>query len=239
MVEIKIKSWILIGFFALAMTSLVSPFDLSVQITDTADYKIDAFEFEKNNQQISTQFSVENTGSISCMYQAAAVYNGSDSQNEVWSSSEPLMPGESTQLETNNIISNTSEAEGQVAITFCENQEIIETGEFELNNSAEEYSEYEEIESLTMEASSTEAGVTVDVDEGLMIPARSQGLWRLSSHEIEDGTVKIDYRPEVYSEQVHEYYIVQDGEVVGVTEVDLSDSPTIFERIGNFRYYLN
>lgn len=237
MVKIKIKSWVLILVSILFLVSLAHSLDLSVQISDTVDYRYDDFESEKNDQLISSDFSVENTGSISCLYQAAAVFNYSNSESEVWSTSESLMPGESTTLEIHNAFPNTTgQVEGQVSITFCENERTLETEEFEINSSTDEH---DEIESLTMEASDREAGITLDIDQGLLVPVRSQGMWRLSSHEITGGQTRIKYRPEVYSEQAHEYYVVQDGEVTGITEVDLSERPSLGERVRNFRYYLS
>lgn len=218
------------------MVSLAQSLDLSVQISDTVDYRVDDFESVKNNELISSDFTVENTGSISCIYQAVAVFNNSDNQKEFWSSSEPLRPGESTQLNLYSVFPNSTENfDGQVSITFCENEKILDTSEFNINSSAEEY---RELDSLTMKASEREAEITLDLDQGLIVPVRSPGMWRLSSHEVENGEVQIKYRPEVYSEETHEYFVVQDGEVIGVTEVDLSERPTLGERISNFRYYL-
>lgn len=237
MAKIQIKNWLLIAISFLVLISFAQSLDLNVQISDTADYRVGDFGSDKNKNLISFDFSVENTGSLSCKYQAVTTINDSRGQKEVWSTSKPLMPGESTRLEVNNAIPNTTgDVKAQVAITFCEKEKVLETQQFNFNSSI---SEYNEIESLTMDASNREAGITLDIDNGLLVPVNSPGMWRLSSHRVENGEVKIRYRPEVYSEETHNYYVVQNGEVVGVTEIDLSERPKLGEKIRNFRYYFD
>lgn len=213
---------------------IASGLELSVDIADSTSHDITEIDYEQdisNLQEID--FSVENTGSIGCKYQAKAVFEDDNMTEEAWSDAESLWPGDSKELELRHVFSNhTGEADSTVYITYCGQEIEVETFDFDLD--AEVVDDDTEIRSNVVEFNQSSAVVRVDSEEGYLVPVDSPGLWRASTSQIDSEKAVVNYNPPIFRERSIEYYVVGNGQVQGVTEVDISEPEGFMETVERY-----
>lgn len=216
MVPAKGMAIVLIGivFFAVPAASA----DLKVHISDILDHDAIELDYNQDVQHIqNVNLTIENTGSIGCNYRVMV----QERNSTYYSTKEPLWPGDSAFFEVDYVLENvTGQINSSVTVEYCGTDTAVES--FSYNATAGVF----EPDSIDTTASSTTASSTevdLDLEEGKLVPKESPPMWRAASASIEEGKAQLSYDPPIFREEVLSYYAVVDGEVVGTTDVELSE----------------
>lgn len=232
MAKIKVYIRYLIFLLVLVATTLtVNSLNLNVEIAESAEHRtVDLQQSENFSNIHKVNFTVENTGSVGCVYRARTMYNYENSNtDESWSRGYSLWPGETERISTVNVIDNRSEvANVTVTINYCGRNARIESNELSIDAGPVNKTSKD---NLLAEVDNESASVFLNQDADMIVPKESPDLWRLSHSKVESRESHIYYDPPIFRDRELEYYILDDGEVEGVTSIDLDKNQSLRERL--------
>lgn len=234
MVEIKIGNrYLALLMIILASSVAVQSLNLNVKIAESADHR--AVDLEKNRNFSNlhrVNFTVENTGSVGCVYRVRTSYGFNSTVENAWSQGHSLWPGETARVSTVKVLENrTGPVNVTVDINYCGSTERVDSFEGYVDAGTVDDSSFQ---NLVAEVDESSSRVYLDQESDLLVPVESPSLWKLSHSRIESGEAELRYDPPIFRERVLNYYLVDEGEVLGKTEIDLDREYTLSERLEVF-----
>ncbi|MFB6208116.1 MAG: hypothetical protein ABEJ69_02100 [Candidatus Nanohaloarchaea archaeon] len=202
-----------------------------VQISDLTSFNQATFNVEDAADPLhEVNTSIENTGSVGCMFRLRAEYNHSGTTFERWSEGYALWPGETAVLEIEYLPYNyTGAVKGQVELRYC--GQTADLGEFSFNSS-ERVVTNQTVETETLNSNSSSAAISLDVENGTLVPYRAPAGWKTATAEIEDGRAIVEYEPYLFHpEREIQYNVLKNGEIVGTSTVEIAVEPDAIDRI--------
>jgi len=222
----KIKTSLLIlSILFLASTAYSLSLDVHIgEITQYDTVQIQKMDDVEHRQEVN--FTLENTGSIGCTFQAGLETEIDGEENVAWSEPVQLWPGDSTFMQINDVYQNkTSTANATLFLDYCYQTDELENFQYEIDAPLDDENNQtsSEIETSTLTSSETQANISSDLEEAILVPKDSPSMWRTSSATIENGQSTLNYDTQIFDEnQVLTYYVLQDGELLGETQVQLA-----------------
>lgn len=218
---------VLISLFALPAASLQFNVDVAGD-ADTATYEMKYKDSSAEVQEINV--TAENVGSIGCEYRLKGKFSYNGSTETVYSQAEGIWPGDSKPLELQYIPYNYS---GEVAvdldIEYCGISENLD--DFNYSSESGEFQD-KSIGSSTLSSNSSSAVVSIDSEEAYLVPQNEPAGWKVASSKVEEGKARLDYEPSLFSKDKRiSYRVVENGSVVGLTEVGLEPRKKLLEKI--------
>lgn len=215
--------------------------DFDVQVSAITSFN--TFDTRYSNQTSSLQnlnLSVENTGSIGCTYRLKGVFNYRKNSRERFSEPYSLWPGEETRAELFFIPENyTGKVRAEIYSTYCGQEEKIKEIEF---NSTRKNIPNATVNSTTVTADDERAELSLQVENGVMVPQQTPPYWKASGSKIVNGSATLRYDPPIFQEEEKLNYTVVDdsGDVLGTTSVALKSEvePGLIEKVWNQRLKL-
>jgi len=230
-----------ITLLVLLTTFLVSSglaLNIDVNIGEITDHNIVETNYK---DEVDTyqhlNFTLENTGSTGCTFQAGLETEVNGEERTAWSDPIQLWPGDSSFLEIDKVYENyTGTVNGTLFLEHCYQTEEIEDVEFEVteNSLTQEADELEQIETETLSATESNVHISSEVEEAQLIPKESPSMWRTSSGMINESESVLNYDTQIFrSDQILDYYVMQNGEIIGQTQIDLESEETILDILKN------
>lgn len=208
----------------------------SVQVEDVTEHSFKGLEFKEEVQTAQRiNGTVENIGSIGCKYRLKGEFERGNDTVTRYSSPASLFQGGFADFELYYVPMNyTGEVDTSLYIDYCGQEKHLEDFTF---NVTENTVAEEEVSSRTREVTEREATIETDMQEGVLVPEEAPVYWRTGAATIKDGEATVEYQAPIFNEnEVIKYTVVDDGEVVGTTEVSLQEDPTVLERAYERRF---
>jgi hypothetical protein len=213
----------------LASSAAALSFDISIgALTDAETHFV---KHSPNTTAVETiNVSVENTGSIGCVYQLKGDFRYGNTTQTRYSEPYPLFPNEMENARLHFIPENyTGKVEASLYSTYCDQQKFVQNVTFEsLKTNTADTS----IESKTLEADDESAEIELQQERGMLVPKETPPYWRASSARVEDGRATLSYSPPIFLEDEKlNYTVVRNGSITGYTTVDLRVEETYWDRL--------
>ena len=218
--------------FSILFLGVASGLSFNVQIDSITSAAVKDVNFLRENQYKSINASVENTGSIGCQYRLKADYRYRNGSFERFSSEYPLWPGEESRTQIDLVVQNyTGEVEGNLSLSYCGQEKEVTDFSFNASNVTLD----NEYNSKTVEVNSTAAEIKMkDMEEGSLVPVEAPPYWKTASEEINGGRAVVRYDAPIFTSRENiSYAVIQDGEVLGQTEVSLKARKTLWDRLSS------
>jgi len=203
-------------------------FDVEVaELTDHSIKDINYSEEVENVQEIDG--TVENIGSIGCTYRLKAEFEQGNQSFERFSSPYSLWQGDYSFMDINYIPMNyTGTVDTNLSVTYCGQEKPVDNFSF---NVTEKTLPEQEMKSRTVEASEKNAEIEIEGGE-VLVPEQKPSYWKTSSAEIVNNTAEIEYDAPIFDPgETITYSVVENGSVIGRTEVGLEAEPTLMEEL--------
>lgn len=203
--------------------------DFNVQVAPTPE----ASTFQPNSSSenyFNATVVLENSGSIGCEYRVRGDILQGDQELTRYSSSYRMWPGDIEDAEFVYLpINYTGDVKANLSLEYCEREKYIDSYSFQ---SEERIEPNRSIESKTLEAEERRSLVSFGVDEALLIPQEYPPYWKVGSVKVEEGKGRLEYNPTLFKEgEIIKYTVLQNGSVVGYTEVVLEDEEKWYEEL--------
>lgn len=222
---------LLILFSVIAVPAAGFTFDVSIDdVTSTRATDVKYSENVSGVQNLNA--SVENSGSIGCVYRLRAEYRYGNRSFDRYSTGVPLWPGDTHRAKVYLITSNyRGTVSGNLTAEYCGQTEKVQ----EFNYATSNITLGNSTESRTYRADSEGADISVeDFDEGMLVPVEAPPHWKTSSTSLTDGEAEISYDPPIFTDSENiTYAVVQNGTVEATTEVGLRENPTVVQGLMN------
>ncbi len=220
--------------FLILSTGLTSALSFNVDVAEETDHTVKDLNYSEKvavNQKITGV--VDNIGSIGCSFRFKGEFTQGNQTFERYSAPHSLWAGANSEIELNYIPMNyTGLVDTNLSIEYCGQEKEVESFEF---NVTEKTLPGAEIDSRTVEADENQASIELSSGD-LLVPEESPSYWKLGSAEIINGSATVDYDAPIFSDgEKLRYTVLQDGEIVGTTEVSLKPEPTRWEKALNYR----
>jgi hypothetical protein len=228
--DAKGKALLILGL-SLFLAASVSGISFKVQVSDVVDYDTVGLDHQVNGSIVSVETSVENTGSIGCRYRLSGEFDNGERVTESWSNAVPLFPGGNSAVGFKHMVYNyTGRANASIDLSYC--GETTDVGNFTFNVT-ERRIVNDTLESETRSVNSSAAVISTEVENGTLIPETVPAGWKVPGASVTDGKAVLEYEPTIFHpERELSYFVVdEDGEIRGVTRIDLSYTPGIVEKI--------
>lgn len=204
-----------------------------VDVAEVTDHSIKNFDYSEEIEHVQEiNGTVENVGSIGCAYRFKAVFEQGNDTFERFSAPTGLWQGAYNDLGLYYAPMNyTGLVDTTVYLDYCGQEEEIESFAF---NVTEKTLPGGEVESRTKESNSS--GATVEVSQGeLLIPEEAPSYWKTGSAEVtSEGISNIEYDAPIFTQSnTITYSVVENGEIIGRTEVSLEPEPDLLEALKN------
>lgn len=222
---------VLITGLSLFLVASVSGVNFKVQVSDVVGYDTVGLDQELNGSIVAVETSVENTGSIGCHYRLSGEFERGDKVTESWSNSLPLFPGGNSVLGFKHLVYNhTGQVNASIDLSYC--GQTADVGSFTFNVTDRKIVN-DTLDSGVRSVNSSAAVISTDVEKGTLIPETVPAGWKASGAAITDGRAVVEYEPTIFHpERELSYFVVgEDGEIRGVTRIDLKHSPGIVEKM--------
>jgi len=220
--------------FLVFLLPLSSALFFDVSVSEETNVSVKDFDYSDEVDKVQEIGAVvENTGSIGCTYRFKGVFDHNGTEYTRYSSANSLWQGSNTDVELAYLPLNyTGVVDAEVFIEYCGQEELVE--EFEFNVTERTLPE-SELESRTVESDETSARIEID-SEGVLVPEEEPVFWRTSSAEIIDGEASLEYDAPIFDDREElRYSVVDNGTVVGSTNVQLEPQPTLMEELQKHR----
>ncbi|MFB6193234.1 MAG: hypothetical protein ABEK00_03195 [Candidatus Nanohaloarchaea archaeon] len=227
MVKNKALALLVTGFFLVGGTSAIS-LHVSIDSITKADVKNVQYQNSTSINDVNT--SIMNTGSIGCQYRLKMAYSYRNKTYSSYSSNKALWPGSSELAELKAPVFNyTGPVNSTLYVEFCDQTKKVADFTF---NSTENITINNTLDSTTVKASSRQAKIQLDVQEGVLIPIDTPAYWKASSVEIENGSATVEYQAPIFDSDENLTYMVKHGDqILGKTKVELKAQKTLLDTI--------
>lgn len=219
---------ILVLLFAGTATGLA----FNVNVAPGADQSVYDVSYANTTASVQTvSLVVENSGSIGCIYRLDAVLSQGNDTVVRSAAPVPLFPGATADISLPFIAYNTTgPVDVTLELTYCGRTANLTTFTYTMT---ERVLNASTLQSRTVSVSPTAATVSLDIDEGLLVPRESPALWHAAPAEVVNGSATVRYGPPLFAAGRELTYTVVDpsGAVVGETTVTLTAEPTLLERL--------
>lgn len=209
-------------FFLALLIPAATAISFDASVRPNTSFSAKNFEYDQEAEGLQeANVTVLNTGSVGCKFQMKAVFNDS---KQAYSEEKALWPGTSAFLEVRELFDEEGLYEADVLIEYCGQTERLRNFSFSANGTEINDSE---VVSETLGVGSERANVSVQVDEGLLIPFESPPYWQVSSSKIVNGTASLSYQPTIFDDREKIRYSIYNrssGEMKGFTTVSLDES---------------
>lgn len=212
---------------------------LDVNIDEITQYdtvQIQHKEEIENLQEIN--FTIENTGSLGCKFQAGLETNINGTEQLAWSKPAQLWPGDSQDMEIKQIHENQrGTADARLFLEYCYQTETLEnlTYNIDQDSTAEQENQTtktEDIETTTTATTENQSNITTEIENATLVPKETPSMWRASASTIENGQTTINYDTQIFDpEETLKYYILQNEEIVGETTVKLTPETGLLDTV--------
>jgi hypothetical protein len=230
MAETKIAALVTFSIFLLGSASGLA-FNVQIDALTSASVKDINYKEQVDGVQ-SINSSVENTGSIGCSYRLKTDYSYKNSSFERYSSAYPLWPGEEDRARIDFLVENyTGAVQGNLSLEYCGQEQKVSNFSFNTSNITVE----REYSSKTIDSNSSAAKIRIEeLDEALLVPVEAPPYWKTASEEVQEGKAVIEYEAPIFDSRENiSYAVVQNGEVLGETTVELEYEKTLWDRLSD------
>ncbi|MFB6213102.1 MAG: hypothetical protein ABEJ07_00855 [Candidatus Nanohaloarchaea archaeon] len=219
-----------IALLALFIASPAAALSFDVSIGALADTEAHFVQYHENTSAVQdVNVSVENTGSVGCVYRLKAEFRYRNQTQTRYSRPYPLFPNEMANARLHFIPENyTGPVEASLYSTYCGQQKSVENITFRSlrSNTAEN-----SIESRVVSADEDSATVELEESGGLLVPRQTPPYWKASSARIKEGRATLRYSPPIFTRELLNYTVVRNGSITGYTTVDLEVDKTYWDRL--------
>ncbi len=228
----RYKTAILLTVFSI-VAAPAAGFTFDVSIDDVTSTRVTDVKYSENVSGVQNlNASVENSGSIGCVYRLKAEYQYGNQSFDRYSTGVPLWPGDTHRSKIHLITSNyTGTVSGNLTAEYCGQTEEVQ----EFNYTTSNITLGNSTESRTYKADSDGADISVEgYDEGMLVPVEAPPHWKTSSTSLTEGEAEISYDPPIFTDTENiTYAVVQNGTVEATTEVGLRENPTALQSLMN------
>jgi len=222
----------------LSLTSLVflmvstgTALSFSVNIDSVTDADAHFPKHDDNTTLVhETGVTLENTGSIGCVYRLKGKYRYGNKTQIRYSNPYPLRPSQTVDAELFFLPENYSgNVQVQLYSTYCDRENLIE--EFNFTSLSQNIAN-NTLESRTRDVTEESAEVEVETEQGILVPQETPPYWKASSAKIRNGSATIHYDPPIYDDSRNLTYTVVNKEgILGTTKIRLKEQTTYMERL--------
>ena len=221
--------------FLILSTGLGTALSFNVDVSEETDHTVKDLNYSEEvavNQEITGV--VSNIGSIGCTFRFKGEFSQGNETFERYSRPHSLWAGANSEIELNYIPMNyTGLVDTNLSVEYCGQEKEVDSFEF---NVTEKTLPGAEIDSRTVEADESQASVEISSGD-LLVPEESPSYWKLGSAEVINGSATVDYDAPIFSEgEKLRYTVLEDGEIVGTTEVSLEAEPTRLEKALKYKF---
>jgi hypothetical protein len=220
-ITVLLTAFILLSFSGSAL-------DFNVEVQPKPEAGIFQPSSDSTGAYFNSSVAIENSGSVGCEFRFKGDVEQGDQKVQRYSSVYRVWPGDLTDAEFFYIpINYTGQVDVNLSMQYCDREEHVDSYSFESN---ETILPNKTIESKTLEVDDREAVVSIDQEEGMLIPQNYPPYWKVGSVEIKNSTANIEYDPTLFrkGEEIV-YTVVENQTVKGKTTVVLEDEETRFE----------
>lgn len=222
------KDAVLIAAFSVFLGQAAAlDFDVNVEPTPEADI------YQPNSTHgnyFNATASIENPGSVGCEFRVRGDIEQGEQELTRYSAPYSMWPGDIKKAEFLYLpINYTGQVEANLSLNYCDREQHIDSYSF---NMSERVIPNSTVESKTLEVNSTNALVSLGVEEAILIPQQYPPYWKVGSVRANDSRAFIEYDPTLYKggEEIV-YTVIRNGSVEGKTTVVLEDQETWYQEM--------
>lgn len=222
------KNAVLLAGFIL-LTGLGASLDFNVNVAPTPE----ASTYQPNssiNKYFNATVDIENPGSVGCEFRVKGDIEQGEQELVRYSKAYEMWPGNIEQAEFIYLpINYTGEVTANLSLRYCDREEHIDSYNFQMEERVVPNSS---IGSKTLEVNRSNALISLEVGEALLIPQEYPDYWKVGSVRANKGKATIEYEPTLFeNSETITYTVVRNGTVEGMTEVVLEDQETWYEEL--------
>lgn len=216
---------------AIAMVSGVSATNVNAEVDAMAEmdgYDVSAQSHPTGMREIN--LTVENSGSVGCNYRIMANLRYGNTSRRRYSDPEPVLAGGIAKPDLFFVALNyTGNVSGSVYSSFCGQREHLRNLSFAVDSGQ---TRVPAVNSTTVSVDDDYVNVSVNMEEGYLVPRKTPPYWKAGSARVEDGEASISYDPPLFdTSESLEYVLVNGSGAVATTKVDLEVERTFLQRI--------
>lgn len=218
----------------LAFTGLSSSLVFKLSVDQDLKYSTQDLNYAENVEKLQNiNVSVQNTGSVGCVFRLRSTLNSSNGQERYYSRPHSMWPGQEARLEIYQMPVEKGLKTAKLSLKTCRGWEKLET----LNYTVENASEQENLSEIGFDRKkATEGSITLktDVKNALAVPGEAPPYWKVPATRIQNKTAELTYTPEIYRpEENISYRIINtsSGNLLGTMDVPVEPKNTLLGSI--------
>ena len=218
----------------LAFTGLSSSLVFKLSVDQELKYSTQDLNYAENVEKIQNiNISVQNTGSVGCVFRLRSTLNSSNGQERYYSRPHSMWPGQEARLKIYQIPRKTGLETTNISLKTCEGWQKLETLNYTVENTLDQQN-LSEIDFERKKAQKGSITIKTNVKNALAVPEEAPPYWKVPPTQIQNKSAELTYTPEIYRpEENISYRIINtsSGKLLGTIDVPVEPKKTLIQSI--------
>ncbi len=218
----------------LAFTGLSSALVFKLSVDQDLKYSAKDLNYAENVEKLQNiNLSIQNTGSVGCVFRLRSTLNTSEGGERYYSEPYSMWPGQEARLKIYQIPEEKGVETTNISLKTCRGWEKLQTINYTVKNT----SERQNLSRINFERKRADEGsikIQTTVKNALAVPEEAPPYWKVHSTRIQNKSANLAYTPEIYRPEENITYRIfnqSSGKTLGVMDVPVSPKKTFLESI--------